>query len=265
MTTRGIQTMKRQQSFTLIELLVVIAIIAILAAMLLPALSAARERARLANCIGTLKQVGLASSMYESMNSDFLPYSLNAASTRVHNPRGAFYKKSLEADTSPVNMLIIGGNFGVESPTDAEEFAVLAERYFKCPSDTVNFTVPESGTGSLSYCFWNYATDAELTADAGTSSKWAPWVAVGRRTIAGRDDPGAITWADTVGSGGVSGKDVNINGIAAANHPAGNFNGLMLGGYVKTNIIAPASQGDDYYSKSSWARLPFAFDDIAFR
>ena len=58
--------------FTLIELLVVIAIIAILAAMLLPALSAARARAQSANCIGNLKQVGLAANQYADDNLDYI-------------------------------------------------------------------------------------------------------------------------------------------------------------------------------------------------
>lgn len=60
--------MQKFRRFTLIELLVVIAIIAILAAMLLPALSAARERARSAKCLSNLKQCALASQLYGNDN-----------------------------------------------------------------------------------------------------------------------------------------------------------------------------------------------------
>jgi prepilin-type N-terminal cleavage/methylation domain-containing protein/prepilin-type processing-associated H-X9-DG protein len=67
----------KEKGFTLIELLVVIAIIAILAAMLLPALSRARERARAAACMNNLKQIGILILMYAESNDYRCPLSPN--------------------------------------------------------------------------------------------------------------------------------------------------------------------------------------------
>jgi len=81
---KQIRAIGKKKGFTLIELLVVISIIAVLAGMLLPALSRARESARRATCINNLKQTGLAMMMY-SQDYGSLPDTV--APNQYANPR----------------------------------------------------------------------------------------------------------------------------------------------------------------------------------
>jgi prepilin-type N-terminal cleavage/methylation domain-containing protein len=115
-----------RRGFTLIELLVVIAIIAILAALMLPALARAKEKGRRAACGSNLRQIHLAFVMYADDNNDFLP------------PKFEIKKNALKADD-------IAKGKQLQTPTNGlhtileDYIGGRGSRVFRCPADVGDF------------------------------------------------------------------------------------------------------------------------------
>lgn len=150
------------KAFTLVEMLVVIAIIGILAALLLTAISKAKERARATWCMSNSKQLGLAATMYAQDNNTFLPYNndqsyTNSWITVGHLQRMDWTTQSLNTNTDNLvkdydafgnRLSLLGGYLGRNASV------------FACPA--ANFVSPTEAAAGWTHRCRSVVMDAAL-------------------------------------------------------------------------------------------------------
>ncbi|HEY4415196.1 MAG TPA: prepilin-type N-terminal cleavage/methylation domain-containing protein [Verrucomicrobiae bacterium] len=122
------KTAQQKKAFTLIELLVVIAIIAILAAMLLPALAAAKRKAQRISCVNNLKQVGLAFRIWEGDNNDKYPMAVSTSSG------GA--QETVQHQNVAITGSYAGYGWGVANVLCTMSNELSTPKIVACPSDS---------------------------------------------------------------------------------------------------------------------------------
>lgn len=120
----------RAPGFTLIELLVVMAIIALLAGLLLPALSSAKQRALRTGCVSNLRQVYLAMAMYAQDHDDSMPVKYEVKKTAL-KPEDIAKGKELQTLTNGIHILLAEYVGGSGQPPS---------RVFRCPADAGDAT-----------------------------------------------------------------------------------------------------------------------------
>ena len=160
------------RAFTLIELLVVIAIISVLASLLLPALGAAKQKARVTVCLSNLRQIGTAIAMYANDNED------NLVAFELNKKNGAQYQRGwptllvkgglAEAEWSPTYYDMATGNSIFRCPDGLPEVYTIGPSSRDDPEGAKAWPFPYESSSGTKYIHCWYG----MNASAGRPNRW---------------------------------------------------------------------------------------------
>ena len=256
------------QAFTLIELLVVIAIIAILAAMLLPALAKAKQKAMGGRCTSSLRQIGTGMYMYFNDNKEKIPYArfLRTLPNAAQGPNFS-WDEYIQG--------YMGSRFGMNSSTWRRDWNFTTQGYMqndepwgRCAADKVqgedrtsatwrgvrrSYAMPQHNGGRV---IWNYDPPGSTRSDWPVTSSAKTGLGLCVRQGGGA---GAINGADYVWNAGTT-DDTEIDMLRFRFQPSV-FNSMILD-QPGTILITERIAAPNYWGSDGWAEIHRANDQF---